>query len=53
MAALKKNTRFTLLDASTDPGIRRLLDTDWFRSALKAAQGVPTTQPEVKMEFDG
>lgn len=39
---------FTLLDASTNPDIAKLLDDDWFRSALDSVYSMPATEPDVK-----
>ena len=52
LAALKEGTQFVFLNASANPGIAKLLDTDWFRSTLGSAQGLPAAEPEDKMAFD-
>ena len=53
LVALEEGTRFPWLDASANPRIAKLLDTDCFRSALESAQDLAAAEPETKMEFDG
>ena len=47
-AALDEDTVFALLDASTNPDIARLFDTESFRGILESAYGLPTAEPEIK-----
>ncbi|KAI6146088.1 hypothetical protein BKA82DRAFT_4330346 [Pisolithus tinctorius] len=47
-SSIDEDTVFTLLDASTNPDIAKLLDDDWFRSALDSVYSMPATEPEVK-----
>ncbi|KAG1726817.1 uncharacterized protein EDB91DRAFT_1165714 [Suillus paluster] len=39
---------FTLLDASTNPDISRLLKAPWFLNVLRAVLALPTVTPEMK-----
>ncbi|KAI6018277.1 hypothetical protein EDC04DRAFT_468561 [Pisolithus marmoratus] len=47
-SSLDEDTVFSLLDASTNPDIAKLLDNDWFRSTLDSVYSLPATEPEVK-----
>ncbi|KAL4076344.1 hypothetical protein J3A83DRAFT_4411043 [Scleroderma citrinum] len=47
-STLDEDTVFALLDASTNPDIARLLDTDWFRSTLESVRELPAVEPEIK-----
>ncbi|KAF9236224.1 hypothetical protein BU15DRAFT_89269 [Melanogaster broomeanus] len=43
-----EDTIFTLLDASTNPDVARLLNSDWFKDILQSLEALPTAQREVK-----
>ncbi|KAF9226846.1 hypothetical protein BS17DRAFT_776224 [Gyrodon lividus] len=45
-----EDTISRLLDASTNPDIARLLNSDWFEGILQSLKALPTTQREVKKD---
>ncbi|KAG2343653.1 hypothetical protein BDR05DRAFT_1059541 [Suillus weaverae] len=47
-STLDEDALFTLLDASTNPDISRLLKASWFLNVLRAVLALPTVTPEMK-----
>ncbi|KAG1766224.1 hypothetical protein EV702DRAFT_1050759 [Suillus placidus] len=47
-STLDEDALFTLLDASTNPDIWRLLKASWFLNVLRAVLALPTVTPEMK-----
>ncbi|KAG2128995.1 hypothetical protein DEU56DRAFT_902989 [Suillus clintonianus] len=47
-STLDEDALFTLLDASTNPDISRLLKAPWFLHVLRAVLALPTVTPEMK-----
>lgn len=47
-STLDEDALFTLLDASTNPDISRLLKSSWFLNVLRAVLALPTVTPEMK-----
>ncbi|KIK94846.1 hypothetical protein PAXRUDRAFT_33290 [Paxillus rubicundulus Ve08.2h10] len=43
-----EDTILTLLDASTNPDVARLLYSDWFKGILQSLEALPTARREVK-----
>jgi hypothetical protein len=43
-----EDTILTLLDASTNPDVARLLHSDWFNGILQSLEALPTARREVK-----
>lgn len=47
-STLDEDALFTLLDASTNPDVSRLLKSSWFLNVLRAVIALPTVTPEMK-----
>lgn len=47
-STLDEDTLFTLLDASTNPDISRLLKASWFLNVLRAVLVLPSVTPQMK-----
>lgn len=47
-STMDEDALFTLLDASTNPDISRLLKAPWFLNVLQAVLALPTVTPEMK-----
>ncbi|KAG6331216.1 hypothetical protein ID866_7871 [Astraeus odoratus] len=47
-STLDEDTVLALLDASANPDIARLFDTDWFKNILHSTQTLPGAEPEFR-----